>query len=155
MRKRAEGFKKKPYLAAKTGLMDRVFKSKVDWWFYLLVLIMAGIAIHALLNTNTTLIIMSLLANALCVHVLMDTWYRVTADGLLIVHCSIFPEKKIAIAEIEALELTINPVSSYALSLDRIMIWTADKPWVLVSPKEKKEFVQLLRKINPRISIKN
>ncbi len=133
--------------------MDKVFKSKVDWWFYLLVLILIGIAIHALLTTNTALIIVSLLANALCVHVLMDTWYRVTADGLLIVHCSFFPEKKIAIADIDSLELTINPVSSYALSLDRIMIWTADKPWVLVSPKEKKEFVQLLRKINPRITV--
>lgn len=135
--------------------MDRVFKSKVDWWYYLLMLVLIGIAIHAILDTHAGVIVFALLANALCVHVLMDTWYRVTDDGMLIVHCSIFPEKRILIAEIEALELSINPVSSYALSLDRIMIWKAGKPWLLVSPKEKQAFVQLLRRINPRIVIKD
>ncbi len=135
--------------------MDRVFKSKVDWWYYLLVLILLGIAIHAMLNTNTGEIIFALIANAVAVHVLMDTWYRVTEDGVLVIHCSVFPEKRIPIAEIKVLELTINPVSSYALSLDRIMVWVGDKPWALLSPKEKQEFVHLLRKINPRITIKS
>lgn len=135
--------------------MDRVFKSKVDWWYYLLMLILIGIAIHAILDTNPGEIVFALLANALVVHVLMDTWYRVTEEGILIIHCSIFPEKRISIADIAAIELTINPVASYALSLDRLMIWAGDKPWMLVSPKEKQEFVRLLRKINPRITIKN
>ena len=47
----------------------------------------------------------------------LNTYYRITEDDVLIAHCSIFPEKKIAIADIEALESTVMPVSSYALSL--------------------------------------
>lgn len=91
----------------------------------------------------------------LVIHVFLNTWYKVTEDGFLIAHCSIFPEKRIAIADIQALEPTIMPVSSYALSLDRIMIWTNDHPWIMVSPKNKNEFVRLLQTINPRIIIKN
>ncbi len=47
-------------------------------------------------------------------HVFFNTYYRITEDDMLIAHCSIFPEKKIAIAYIEALESTVMPVSSYA-----------------------------------------
>ena len=70
-------------------------------------------------------------------HVFFNTYYRITEDDVLIAHCSIFPEKKIAIADIEALESTVMPVSSYALSLDRLIIWSNGKPWMLISPTNR------------------
>ena len=73
---------------------------------------------------------------------------------MLIAHCSIFPEKKIAIADIEALESTVMPVSSYALSLDRLIIWSNGKPWMLISPTNRADFIKQLRKINPNIQLK-
>ena len=73
---------------------------------------------------------------------------------MLIAHCSIFPEKKIAIADIEVLESTVMPVSSYALSLDRLIIWSNGKPWMLISPTNRADFIKQLRKINPNIQLK-
>ena len=64
------------------------------------------------------------------------------------------PEKKIAIADIEALESTVMPVSSYALSLDRLIIWSNGKPWMLISPTNRADFIKQLRKINPNIQLK-
>ncbi len=85
---------------------------------------------------------------------LLNTWYKITEDGQLVVHCSIFPEKRIAVSDITAVETTVMPVSSYALSLDRLIIYKNGLQWMLVSPTNKKEFVKLLRKHNPDIQIK-
>ena len=87
-------------------------------------------------------------------YVFFNTYYRITEVDVLIAHCSIFPEKKIAIADIEALESTVMPVSSYALSLDRLIIWSNGKPWMLISPTNRADFIKQLRKINPNIQLK-
>ena len=76
------------------------------------------------------------------------------ADGYLIAHCSFFPEKRIPISEISAVEVTVMPVSSYALSLDRLIIYKGDTQWLLVSPVNKQDFVKLLKKHNSDIRIK-
>lgn len=134
--------------------MDREFRSKVGWWYHLIMILVCAGSIAAFLQAGIWPIIGMVLITVLTIHVFLNTWYRITADGMLIAHCSIFPEKKIAIADIQALEPTMMPVSSYALSLDRLMIWTGDKPWFIVSPKNKKEFIKVLREINPSIIIK-
>lgn len=98
--------------------------------------------------------VMLLLFTLECIHMLLSTWYKITADGHLIAHCSIFPEKKIPISEISAVEVTVMPVSSYALSLDRLIIYKGDTQWLLISPVNKQDFVKLLKKHNPDIRIK-
>ncbi len=96
-----------------------------------------------------------LLLMTLCsIHMMLTTWYKVTADGWLIAHCSFFPEKRIAISEITAVEVTVMPISSYALSLDRLIIYKGNLQWLLISPENKQEFVKLLRRHNPEIRIK-
>lgn len=132
--------------------MDREFKSKVGWWYHLVLFVMVATTLLTFIGGATPLVMITLLLGTLlCIHMLLSTWYRITADGWLIVHCSIFPEKKIAISDITAVEETSNLVSSYALSLDRLMIWVDGKPWMLISPTGKREFVKLLCKINPEI----
>lgn len=99
------------------------------------------------------MIILSLLVVYMAIHALLNTWYKITADGFLIVHCSFFPEKRIAVSEITAVESSFLPVSSYALSLDRIIIWKGNLQWLLISPVNKQEFVNVLRRMNPNIKI--
>lgn len=136
--------------------MDRVFKSKVDWFYHLVLLVMAVSTILTFIGGKSPVTMVVLLLLTLqCVHMLLSTWYKITADGELIVHCSIFPEKRVAISEITAVEATAMPVSSYALSLDRLIIYKANAQWLLISPVNKKEFVHLLRKHNPNIQIKD
>jgi hypothetical protein len=96
-----------------------------------------------------------LLITALAVHVMLSTYYIITADGRLIAHCSIFPKKEIGISAIEGLERTVMPVSSYALSLNRIGIWSEKGLWMMVSPQNEKEFIKLLKRFNPDIKLIN
>lgn len=133
--------------------MDKEFKSSVGWWYHLILILITIGCIAAILQPNIWIIIAMLLAAMLALHVFLNTWYRITPDGILIAHCSIFPEKKIAVADIEALEPTMMPASSYALSLDRLMIWSDGKPWLLVSPKDKSRFVKALKEVNPDIVV--
>lgn len=134
--------------------MDRVFKSKVGWWYHLVVLLMAGICFKQFLGTDVITMVASAAAVMLLLHILFNTWYKITEEGILVVHFSIFPEKRIAISEISAVEVSALPVSSPALSLDRLIIYKGERQWLMVSPVNKKEFVALLRKYNPDIRIK-
>lgn len=143
------------YLSGKFQEMDRVFKSKVGWWYHLILIVMAVSTILAFVGGKAPLIMITLLLFTLmAVHMLLYTWYQITADGHLIAHCSFLPEKKIAISEITAIEASAMPVASYALSLDRIIIYKGEQQWLLISPANKKEFVKLLRKFNPEIKVR-
>ncbi len=134
--------------------MDRVFKSEIGWWYHLLIFVMIVLCIVSILSRHVAMIIASLLSSAFISHVFFNTYYVVTAEGVLELYCSFFPKKKINIAEIEALQPSILPVSSYALSLNRLIIWKDGKMWMLISPKNRKEFVNLLLKYNPEITLK-
>lgn len=137
-------------------MFDREFKSKVDWWYHLTVFVLVFITIFAFVATKDPVaMIIPLLVSLLCVHMMLNTWYRITPEGELIVHCSIFPEKKILIEEITAVEVTALPVSSYALSLDRLIIYKGKQQWMLISPNDKREFIRCLRKHNLDIQIKD
>lgn len=135
--------------------MNRVFKSKVDWWYHLLLFILFAISFGAVLTGRWIVIAAVLLVAALAVHVLLSTYYIVTSDGKLTARCSIFPRKELDISRIEALERTILPVFSYSLSLNRIAIWSEGKMWLLVSPQNEKDFIKLLREHNPDIKLLN
>lgn len=134
--------------------MDREYKSKVGWWYHLLILILIAGCIKVFLGPSIPAMAGMLAVSLLTLHIFFNTYYRLTADGLLIAHCSIFPEKKIPVAEIEAIESSVIPVSSYALSLDRLMIWSHGKVWMLISPRNQADFIKQLRKINPNIKLK-
>ncbi|MFA6767696.1 MAG: PH domain-containing protein [Parabacteroides sp.] len=135
--------------------MDRVFKSKVSWWYHLLILLIAAGCVASILRSRIDAMIICLLIAMLVIHILLNTWYKITEDGMLVAHCSIFPEKKIAISEITALGSTVMPISSYALSLNRLIIYKNDKYWLLISPVDKKDFINQLMKINPEIKLRH
>ena len=140
--------------AQKQQTMEKEYKSEVGWIYHLVILLVIAGCVRAFLVGGVVPIVASLLAALLVLHVFFNTYYRITAEGELIAHCSIFPEKRIAIEAIEAVEPTVMPVSSYALSLDRLIIWSNGKPWMLISPTNRKDFLKQLRIINPSIQIK-
>lgn len=135
--------------------MDRIYKSKIGWWYHLIIILAIAGCVHAFTRANVLFMKVMLSVSALILHVLFNTYYVITEDGKLISHCSFFPEKKISIHNIDAVEASSMPVHSYALSLDRIIIWTDGKPWMLVSPQNEKHFISALREFNPDIEIRN
>ena len=63
--------------------------------------------------------------------------------------------KKIPIKDIKKVSETYNPISSAAASIDRLEIHYNKFDSVLVSPKDKKEFLARLLKQNDQINIIN
>lgn len=60
---------------------------------------------------------------------------------------------KIDIKTIKKIYSTHNPLSSPALSLDRIAVVYNKYDEVLISPKEREDFIRELLKINPNIVV--
>ena len=77
------------------------------------------------------------------------TYYLVESDELRI-RSGMF-RWRIPIERIESVEPTNNPLSSPALSLDRLDIRYGSKN-ILVSPEDREGFMAALRAVNPRIS---
>ena len=117
--------------------MEREYKSKVGWWYHLVIIMVVIGCVAAFLRTNISAIVGMMIAALGVLHVFFNTYYRITEDDMLIAHCS-----------------TVMPVSSYALSLDRLIIWSNGKPWMLISPTNRADFIKQLRKINPNIQLK-
>ena len=121
-------------------MASRVFRSKVDWWIRVLLgLAIAGtfVACGAVILERTdpiatTVTILACIAGlALFLWVLFGTVYTVDR-GTLIVRAG--PVRwKIPIDEITAVEATRSPLSSPALSLDRLRIHYGKRRRIMIS----------------------
>ena len=63
----------------------------------------------------------------------------------LLVKLGFFYTLKIAYSSITSVQETKNPLSSLAMSIDRIEIEYGKGEYVLISPKNKQEFLKVLR----------
>lgn len=129
--------------------MQRTFKSKVGWWYYAALAYLVACLILAVWQKNSIAIVVMFIANMTLIQLMLKTEY-VVADGVLYIKCWIMPVKKISVTKIKTIKETRNPLSSYALSLDRLKI-EYEKTFTLVSPDNKQDFVNELRKYNPDI----
>ncbi|AJB47833.1 hypothetical protein J671_3180 [Acinetobacter sp. 1130196] len=133
------------------------FRSKIDWWLLLIfVVITANIIFkiyqevhHSSIGTNFShLMIYSLVILVIWLPV-FNTYY-VVENNTLIIKSLVF-RWKININDITQIEPTHNPLSSPALSLDRLKISYMKNgriAKVMISPKDKEGFLNTLRK-NP------
>ncbi|WP_042076873.1 PH domain-containing protein [Acinetobacter nosocomialis] len=133
------------------------FRSKIDWWLLLIfVVITANIIFkiyqevhHSSIGTNFShLMIYSLVILVIWLPV-FNTYY-VVENNTLIIKSLVFGWK-ININDITQIEPTHNPLSSPALSLDRLKISYIKNgriAKVMISPKDKEGFLNTLRK-NP------
>jgi hypothetical protein len=128
----------------------KIYKSKVDWWLVLLVAgifgypIMDGILTHDYFLSvlfSGILLVLFLLSKAVT--------YKIEGENLIIWHTNI------EIKSIRKIYRTNNPLSSPALSLDRLAIVYNKFDEILISPKERNEFIDELLKINPSIEIQD
>ena len=125
------------------------FRSKVDTW---LVLILAVSALFVLVGVGaaTRTGEMSLAAAAATVLVAagIPVWIFTTtrydlSDGTLLVRSGPF-RWSIPVADIKSITPTHNPLSSPALSLDRLRIEYGQGRAVMISPNDKDAFLRVL-----------
>jgi hypothetical protein len=132
--------------------LPRRFRSKVDWWLAAL-LIAPVLLLGALLLAGVTdpwVLTLVLAPQALVIWVLARTLYIVTDDALL-VRSGPF-RWTIPFLSIRSLSATRSPLSSPALSLDRIAVdHTGGR--LLLSPRNKAGFVRAILAVAPGVIV--
>jgi hypothetical protein len=117
-----------------------------------LLIIFGGLAITMVVNKAWAGVIILAPILAFITHMLLTTYYIV--DGqTLVVKCGFLVNMKIDINTIKSIKETNNALSSPAASLDRLEISYGKYDNVMISPKEKAEFISALININPSIEV--
>lgn len=131
------------------------FRSKIDWWLLLIfIVITANIVIkiyeanhlYSLASNFPHLIIYSLVIFIIWLPI-FNTYY-VVENNTLVIKSLVF-RWKIKLNDIIQIEPTHNPLSSPALSLDRLKIYYMKNEkiaTVMISPKNKEAFLQAINK---------
>lgn len=130
----------------------KVFKSKIDWWFGLLLVYPIFMSVKSMLLGEWVGLLGLSIVIVLILFFSKTTRYIIN-DNQLIVKSTWVVYERIDISKITKIEKTNSILSSPALSLDRIRIRYNKYDEVLISPKVKKEFVDELLKVNPTIEI--
>ena len=126
----------------------KIYKSKVDWWLVLLIVGVFGYPIiDGILTQQYLLSLVFTLILILFYFLSKMIKYEINEGNLIIW------KTKIDIKTIRKVYRTYNPLSSPALSLDRIAIVYNKYDEVLISPKEREAFIEDLLKINPDIIV--
>jgi hypothetical protein len=129
----------------------RKFKSKVDSWIPVLILIVIVVQIVAITaavreagepGMITSLILAMIGIAALMAWLLLGTHYTVDRGYIRIVSGPF--RWKVPIAEITSVKATRNPLSSPALSLDRISIRYGKRRRIMISPADKAGFLEAI-----------
>lgn len=127
-----------------------VFPSKVDGWLGIALIIAALMSVGMVLMVGVMASPMSglvlspilLISAGLPIWLLRSTHYTVESADL---HVQSGPfEWRVPISEIRAVTPTRNPLSSPALSLDRLRIDYGRDASIMVSPRNKAQFLTVL-----------
>lgn len=126
----------------------KTYKSKIDWWLIVLIL---SITIYPIVDGIISKEYgLSLFMFCFLIGI---GWMFYKIKYIIVGSILKVWWLKIDIHSIKRIYKTNNPLSSPALSLDRIAIVYNKYDEVLISPKLKKEFVEDLLKINPAIQV--
>jgi hypothetical protein len=83
----------------------------------------------------------------------LTTYYQIDKNNLRI-KCGFFITKAIEINKIIRITVSKNPISSAALSLDRIEIVYNKSDCIMISPKNKDGFLKEITGLNPEIKLR-
>lgn len=128
----------------------KIYKSKVDWWLIAVILIAFGYPIvDGILSKEYVLSAVFIALLVLFYFLAKNIQYKIDGENLIIWRT------KIPIQSIHKVYRTRMPLSSPALSLDRIGIVYNKYDEIFISPKEREEFIKELLKVNPTIEVKD
>lgn len=116
----------------------------------MLIPIYFGVEIKGIVITVALLLGISLFT----LQLFLNTTYKISDDHQLVIRCGIATFGKIDISSIKSVEKTNSIISSPAPSFDRIELKYDKWESVIISPKDKRGFIDALLKINPGIDVK-
>lgn len=130
------------------------YNSAVSTWLVIVLVLALGLPLAATLYQQDwiTSSILSV-TNAFVVHLFLNTYYVIDGEELRI-KAGMLYTIKINIHDIKRIEKSNSLLSSPALSTDRIEIFYGKFDSVLISPKDRKGFVEELLRVNGGIEVK-
>lgn len=129
------------------------FKSKFDLWLILFLIIILGGTLIKLLYDNVWAVSLLIFSQILFIaHLFYHTFY-IIENKKLYVKSGFVINFSIDILQINKISETNSIMSAPAVSFDRLEILYNKSNSVLISPKDKKEFIEAIQKINPQVEI--
>lgn len=137
--------------------MNRIFYSKVDWWYYVLIAVMGGWMVYLFWIKEIIVAFIFMAITSFMIRMLTSIRYIVTSDDMLVIESGLqfLKPVRIPLSDIVRIERKFNPISSPALSLDRIEVYFRKGKLVVsvcISPKNREDMVRMLQKRNGQIS---
>ena len=137
--------------------MNRIFYSKVDWWYYVLIAVMGGWMVYLFWIKEIIVAFIFMAITSFMIRMLTSIRYIVTSDDMLVIEYGLqfLKPVRIPLSDIVRIERKFNPISSPALSLDRIEVYFRKGKLVVsvcISPKNREDMVRVLQKRNGQIS---
>lgn len=134
--------------------MTKTYKSKIGFELITFLVIIFGICSYEMILEKKWLGVTFSLGIFFCI-ILMGKLLRYELnDQDLSIHFWFINQGKISIQSIRKIEETNNMLSAPAFSLDRLEIFYNKYDSILVSPKNKMEFIVHLTNLNPQIEVK-
>ena len=134
----------------------KIYKSKISWGLlFFPMLPFLGIIVYMMVKGEEPLAILTtsfiFLLVGLCILYLLITTEYVIYKERLFIKCGFIYRKHLDISRIQSVKRTSSMFSAPAASLDRIQIAYDSFGILVISPKDKENFVQDLIVINPDI----
>lgn len=133
------------------------FKAKIGWWFYTIAMVMIFIVIYSIFmildniaRTIFAIVIMTPII-FMFLHWIFDSYVLLEDKSMLIVLG--FIKQRLSYDEVKLIGKTRNPMSSMALSFDRLGIKYGRNGYVMISVKDKDTFFAELKRRAPNIKI--
>mgnify|MGYP003942736875 FL=1 len=135
--------------------MKKIYKSKIGLELAIPLVLVFGTVLTLTISQEPSWIgiVIFLPVILFVVHMFMTTEYTIDNDKLT-VKCGFLYNKTIDIKSIRKITETNNPLKSPATSLDRLEINYGKFDSVLISPKQKSEFINEIKRLNPNIEVK-
>jgi hypothetical protein len=129
------------------------YKSKLCLELIIPISSIFGYALFELIAEKSWLgVLIMLLTISFILYTFLSINYKIEKENLN-VKCTFVINENIEIKSIRKITETYNPLSSPAASIDRIEIFYNKFDSILISPKNKKDFIQDILKINPNIEV--
>jgi len=135
------------------------FESKVDTWLVAVLVasfaLPVGLAVWHVtssgLDRQAIALLLAVVPSALLVGFVFKNTYYVVTDEAIVANCLF--RRTVPLASVRSLRPTRNPISSPALSLDRIEIVSDSSGSLLVSPKDRHAFVNAIVTRAPQTAV--
>ncbi len=131
----------------------RTYKSKIGIGIVIFIALILGSTSYLMIKDRAWIGLLINVLVALFIAYLFHQTYYVINEGILRVKCAFFINKSFEISQVTEVRETNNPISAPAASLDRLEIVFDNHESVLISPKQKNDFILQLKKLNPKIIV--